>query len=93
MVQKNLWQGWNRDADAEDEHADMGKGEGGATGRIALPYTHYCVGNRQLGGSLLSTGAQLGSVVTQGAGRGRAWGVCKGGSGGEGTSVFVVFTG
>ena len=26
MVQKNPWQGWNRDADVENEQADMGKG-------------------------------------------------------------------
>lgn len=50
MVQKNLWQGWNRDADAENGHADMGKGRWSNWENSTAIYTLLC-GNRQLGGA------------------------------------------
>ena len=62
MIQKNLSQGWNRDTDGEDGHADLCKG-GGRCGRGALMYTHCCEENRELVGSCWTAqGAQRGAL-------------------------------
>ena len=61
MIQKNLSQGWNRDTDGEDGHADLGKG-GGMRGRGTLMYTHCCAENRERVGTWTAQGAQRGAL-------------------------------